>query len=295
MIKAVFLAALMLIPAAAQAQQLANQLFGAKTAGSQQAPMPIGSYAKGCAAGLVELPETGPSWQAMRLSRGRNWGHPELLDFIIDLSRTAQEIGWKGLYVGDMSQPRGGPMTSGHASHQIGLDVDIWQLPPKSLGLSRAEREKISSIPVRSADQRSVTKNWTSRHQAVMRAAALDPRVDRIFVAAAVKIEMCKTATRKDKDWLQKIRPVAGHETHFHVRLKCPKGARLCETQKPTVAELSKGGDGCDETLRWWVTDYLNPPKPTKKPDNPPPRKRHPREYTMADLPNQCKDVLASR
>ncbi len=295
MIKVLFLAALMLIPATAQAQQLANQLFGAMTSGSKQDAMPIGSYAKGCAAGLVELPESGPSWQAMRLSRGRNWGHPELLDFIIDLSRTAQEIGWKGLYVGDMSQPRGGPMTSGHASHQIGLDVDIWQLPPKSLTLSRAEREKISSIPVRSADQRSVTKNWTSRHQAVMRAAALDPRVDRIFVAAAVKIEMCKTATRKDKDWLQKIRPVAGHETHFHVRLKCPKGARLCETQKPTVAELSNGGNGCDETLQWWVTDYLNPPKPTKKPDNPPPRKRHPREYTMADLPNQCKDVLASR
>lgn len=295
MIKAFCLAALMLIPATAQAQQLANQLFGAKTSGSQQDPMPIGSYAKGCAAGLVELPESGPSWQAMRLSRGRNWGHPELVDFIIDLSQTAQQIGWKGLYVGDMSQPRGGPMTSGHASHQIGLDVDIWQLPPKRLTLSRAEREKISSIPVRSADQRSVTKNWTARHQAVMRAAALDPRVDRIFVAAAVKIEMCKTATRKDKEWLQKIRPVAGHETHFHVRLKCPKGARLCETQKPTVAELSNGGNGCDETLQWWVTDYLNPPKPTKKPDNPPPRKRHPREYTMADLPNQCKDVLASR
>jgi penicillin-insensitive murein DD-endopeptidase len=295
MIKAAFLATLLLVPVTAQAQQLANQLFGAKTSGSQQDPMPIGSYAKGCAAGLVQLPQSGPSWQAMRLSRGRNWGHPELVDFIIDLSQTAQQIGWKGLYVGDMSQPRGGPMTSGHASHQIGLDVDIWQLPPKSLNLSRAEREKISSIPVRSADQRSVTKNWTARHQAVMRAAALDPRVDRIFVAAAVKIEMCKTATRRDKEWLQKIRPVAGHETHFHVRLKCPKGARLCETQKPTVAELSKGGDGCDETLRWWVTDYLNPPKPSKKPDNPPPRKRHPREYTMADLPNQCKDVLASR
>jgi penicillin-insensitive murein endopeptidase len=295
MIKAFLLATLLLAPAGAQAEQLANKLFGAKTNGSQQEPMPIGSYAKGCAAGLVQLPENGPSWQAMRLSRGRNWGHPELVDFIIDLSQTAQQIGWKGLYVGDMSQPRGGPMTSGHASHQIGLDVDIWQLPPKSLSLSRAEREKISSIPVRSDDQRSVTKNWTARHQAVMRAAALDPRVDRIFVAAAVKIEMCKTATRKDKAWLQKIRPVAGHETHFHVRLKCPKGARLCETQKPTVAELSKGGDGCDETLRWWVTDYLNPPKPGKKPQDPPPRKRHPREYTMADLPNQCKDVLASR
>ena len=38
-------------------------------------------------------------------------------------------------------------------------------------------------------------------------------------------------------------------------------GARSAQTQKPTVKELSKGGNGCDETLTWWVTDYLNPPK----------------------------------
>lgn len=288
------LAMLALMPSAVSAEKLANKLLGAKTEPSQQAPMPIGSYAKGCGAGLVELPETGPTWQAMRLSRNRNFGHPEMIAFLMDLSRTAREIGWAGLYIGDISQPRGGPMTSGHASHQIGLDADIWQLPPKRLNLSRAEREKISSIPVRSADQRSVTNNWTKRHQAVMKAAALDPRVDRIFVAAAVKIEMCKTATKADTKWLQKIRPIAGHDTHFHVRLKCPKGARLCETQKPSVSELSKGGNGCDETLNWWVTDYLNPPKPAKPPKDPPPRKRHPREYTMADLPKQCLDVLAS-
>ena len=137
-------------------------------------------------------------------------------------------------------------MTSGHASHQIGLDADIWMLPPQRLDLSRKERESISSIAVRSADQKSVTANWTPRHQALLRAAASDPRIDRIFVAAAVKIEMCKTATPADKKWLQKIRPIAGHDTHFHVRLKCPKGASLCQTQKPTVSELSKGGNGCD-------------------------------------------------
>ncbi|NEX46132.1 penicillin-insensitive murein endopeptidase [Tabrizicola algicola] len=301
MIRPLMLAAALCAPAlfagAAEAQQLANQLFGAHASPSQQKPMPVGSYAKGCAAGLVELPESGPSWQAMRLSRGRNFGHPEMINFLVDLSRTAQQIGWAGLYIGDISQPRGGPMTSGHASHQIGLDADIWQLPPERLNLTRRERENISSIPVRSADQKSVTRNWTARHHAIMRAAALDPRVDRIFVAAAVKIEMCKTATRADTPWLQKIRPVAGHDTHFHVRLKCPKGARLCETQKPTVAELSKGGNGCDETLTWWVTDYLNPPKSTtKKPVDPDvPRARHPRQFTMADLPKQCQDVLASR
>lgn len=185
-------------------------------------------------------------------------------------------------------------MTSGHASHQIGLDADIWMLPPRSLTLSRAEREKISSIPVRSADQRSVTANWTPQHAALLQMAASDPRVDRIFVAAAVKIEMCKTATRRDKAWLQKIRPIAGHDTHFHVRLKCPDGATLCQTQKPTVAELSKGGNGCDDTLMWWVTDYLNPPKPSKKPKDPAPRVRGAREYTMADLPAQCVSVLSA-
>lgn len=294
MIRRLIFCMALLAPLPAMAEDLANQLFGAKAAPSQQDPMPIGSYAKGCAAGLVQLPETGPSWQAMRLSRNRNYGQPVLVDFLQDLSRDAQKIGWAGLYIGDMSQPRGGPMTSGHASHQIGLDADIWMLPPNRLDLSRKERENISSIPVRSADQRSVTKNFTARHAALLKAAASDKRVDRVFVAAAVKIEMCKTATRADKKWLQKIRPVAGHDTHFHVRLKCPKGAKLCETQTPTVSELSNGGNGCDDTLMYWVSDaYLNPPKPTK-PEKPSPPVRGPRDYTMADLPAQCQDVLSS-
>ncbi|PTE16404.1 penicillin-insensitive murein endopeptidase [Fuscovulum blasticum DSM 2131] len=285
------------LPAPAMADQLANKLFGAVDAPSRQDSMPIGSYARGCAAGLVELPQTGPTWQAMRLSRGRNFGQPVMVNFLIELSQAAAQIGWgQGLYIGDISQPRGGPMTSGHASHQIGLDADIWWLAPRRLDLSVKERENISSIPMRSADQRSVTENWGPRAAALLKIAASDPRVDRIFVAAAIKIEMCKTAKRSDKKWLQKIRPVAGHDTHFHVRLKCPKGARLCETQKPTVADLSNGGDGCDDTLMWWVTDYLNPPKKGgKKPkEDDAPRKKGPREFTMADLPKQCRDVLAS-
>jgi penicillin-insensitive murein endopeptidase len=295
MIRKLLLCIALLMPLPAQAEKLANKLFGAVDQPSQQDAMPIGTYARGCAAGLIELPETGPTWQAMRLSRHRNFGHPVLVQYLEDLSQTATQIGWRGLYIGDMGQPRGGPMTSGHASHQIGLDADIWMLPPKSLSLSRKDRENISSIPVRSADQKSVTAHWTPRHAALLKAAASDPRIDRIFVAAAVKIEMCKTAKRSDKKWLQKIRPIAGHDTHFHVRLKCPKGATLCETQSPTVSELSNGGDGCDETLAWWVSDaYLNP-KPVKDPGPPPPRKKGPREFTMADLPRQCANVLSSR
>jgi penicillin-insensitive murein endopeptidase len=290
------LSALVLLTQPASAENLANRLFGSMTNASAQNPMPVGSYARGCAAGLVQLPESGPTWQAMRLSRNRNWGQPQLIEFLQQLSVAATKVGWAGLYIGDISQPRGGPMTSGHASHQIGLDADVWMLPPRRLNLTRAEREEISSIPVRSADQRSVTENWTPDHKALLQAAASDPRVDRIFVAAAVKIEMCRTATTADRKWLQKIRPVAGHDTHFHVRLKCPKGAKLCKPQTPTVAELSNGGSGCDDTLMWWVTDYLNPPKSAKVPKDPDaPVVKGPRQFTMADLPKQCVDVLSSR
>ncbi len=289
----ILLMILALLAGPAAANPPANQLFGAHRAASSQPAAAIGSYARGCAAGLVQLPETGPTWQAMRLSRNRNWGHPDMIAYIQWLSQQATTIGWNGLYVGDISQPRGGPMTSGHASHQIGLDADIWMLRPNRLDLTRAERENISSISVRTEDQRAINSNWTRGHHALLQLAASHPQVDRIFVAAAVKIEMCRTATRSDTAWLQKIRPIQGHNYHFHVRLKCPRGSSNCQTQTPTVAELSNGGNGCDDTLMWWVTDFLNPPKKVER-QPAAPRQRHPREFTMADLPQQCAAVLAS-
>ena len=288
----ILVSTLVLLASPGLSQTKANQLFGAKTSASRQQPAAFGSYAKGCAAGSVQLPETGPTWQAMRLSRNRNWGHPATMEYIKDLSAfAARQPGWAGLYIGDISQPRGGPMTSGHQSHQIGLDIDIWMLPPKRLNLTRREREALSSINVRAKSQKSVNSNWTEVHGRIIEAAARDDRVDRIFVTPPVKIWFCERAKRSDKKWLQKIRPIFGHNYHFHVRLKCPKGSRGCVTQKPTVAELSKGGNGCDETLRWWVTDYLNPPKVTK-PAKPKKKKRGARDYTMADLPKQCAQVL---
>ena len=180
-------------------QGLSNELpaskqFGAASTGTSGEPMPVGRHAQGCLAGAIQLPESGPTWQAMRLSRNRHWGHPELIEFIVDLSDKAASLGWNGLYIGDMSQPRGGPMTSGHTSHQIGLDVDIWMLPPGRLDLSRQEREEISSVSVRTSDQTGVNENWTDTHMQVLKAAASDPRVDRILVSAAVKVAMCRDA-----------------------------------------------------------------------------------------------------
>lgn len=282
------------------AQTKANKLFGAKSTPTQQTPSALGSYANGCLAGAEALPETGATWQAMRLSRNRNWGHPETISFLKRLSAKAAILpGWKGLYIGDISQPRGGPMLTGHQSHQMGLDADIWLLPPKRLDLSRQARENISSISVRTNDQRNVNGNWTSAHMALIKAAAKDPAVDRIFITPPAKIWMCKHA-KGNKRWLQKVRPYWGHHYHFHVRLKCPKGSTGCKKQTPTVGQLSKTATGCDKDLTWWVTAALQPPDPTvkkpkKKPKKVVKKKKRARDFVMADLPPRCTQVLKSK
>src|SRR4029078_4403647 len=90
------------------------------------------------AAGATATPPDGETWQVMRLSRNRNWGHPNLIQLLQKLSARLPQInGWPGLLVGDISQPRGGPMITGHASHQIGLDADVWLTPMPQRRLSR--------------------------------------------------------------------------------------------------------------------------------------------------------------
>lgn len=262
--------------------RVAKNLFGHKPIASSQRSQSFGGYARGCQAGAVQLAETGPTWQAMRLSRNRNWAQPQTVDFIQDLSRyAATQSGWAGLYVGDLSQPRGGPMLTGHASHQTGLDADIWMLPPRRLNLNRQEREDLSSISMRRMSGAFTNSKWTPQHEAVLRRAASDPRVARIFVFPGAKVEMCKNASG-DRSWLNKIRPWWGHHYHFHVRLKCPAGASGCTNQAPPPA-----GDGCADA-QGWVDRILNPPPPD--PNATPRAPRGP--LTMAQLPSQCVGVL---
>jgi penicillin-insensitive murein endopeptidase len=270
------------IPAAMQGVQ-AKQLFGAQRGASEHSPAAYGSYAKGCLAGGVALPESGPTWQAMRLSRNRNWGHPETIDLVQKLSRVAaQQPGWSGLYVGDISQPRGGPMLTGHASHQMGLDADIWLRPADNLNLSVTQRENISSISMQKANGAYTNSQWTRAHHEIVKAAAKDPRTARIFIFAGAKAQMCKDEQGGDREWLRKVRPWYGHHYHFHVRLNCPSGAKGCMPQ-----EAVPPGDGCADADEW-VRNILNPPPPD--PNAPAPKPK--RELTMADLPGQCVAVL---
>ncbi|PWB82445.1 MAG: penicillin-insensitive murein endopeptidase [Methylocystaceae bacterium] len=260
----------------------AKELFGRATRPAPLDPEPIGFYSHGCLAGAEALPVDGPTWQVMRLSRNRNWGHPALIAFLQRFApAAARASGWPGILVGDISQPRGGPMLTGHASHQIGLDADIWLTPAPQRELTRAEREEMSATDVVREDRLDVDPNvWTDQHLAVIRAAAISPEVQRIFVNAAIKRAICRSA-RGDRSWLAKVRPMWGHNYHFHIRLFCPRGAEACADQDPTPA-----GDGCDASLAWWFTEEaLHPKKSTKS--WPP--------MTMAKLPSDCREVLDAK
>ena len=279
-------AALSFATTAAQGQALAKDYFGHVQNPSGGKAQSIGSYAQGCIAGAETLPETGPTWQAMRLSRNRNHGHPVLIDFVKDLSKfAATQEGFAGLYIGDMSQPRGGPMLSGHASHQIGLDADIWALAPKRLNLSRNERENISSVSLVTDDFKSVNGNFTQAHYNILKKAASDPRVARIFITPAVKLKICDV-TSGNPDWLGKLRPWWGHNYHFHVRLKCPSGSSNCKDQWPV-----EKGDGCDHAREFYgmhITKTIPLPKNDNKDEEP----KKPVVKNLDWLPKQCAALV---
>src|SRR5215203_6898581 len=156
----------------------AKELFGRKMLPAAMPTRVHGFYAHGCIAGAEGLPINGDNWQVMRLSRNRYWGHPDLVALVKRLAaRARKDAGWPGILVGDMSQPRGGPMFTGHASHQVGLDADIWLTPMPDRELTRLEREEMSATNVVRPDMLDVDmKVWTPGHLAIIRAAAQDPK-----------------------------------------------------------------------------------------------------------------------
>jgi len=270
-------------PAAKIASTPAKQLFSAEKLPSLGKAMAIGYYPRGCLAGGEPLPVTGPTWQVMRVSRNRYWGHPSLINFLERFAPlAAKATGWHGILVGDLAQPRGGPLPYGHMSHQIGLDVDIWFMPMPDHVLSKEEREKISAINLVSDDWKHVNpKTWSPSYIAFIKTAAEQPEVERVLVNAAIKKEMCRVQGDKHPAWMDKVRPWYKHHDHIHVRLRCPADSPNCRHQPPVPHEA-----GCGKELDYWFSDrVLHPPKPTK-PSKPA------RPLMLSDLPPACKNVI---
>jgi penicillin-insensitive murein endopeptidase len=259
-------------------QDAAKRVFGLAASPAPGPARAIGSYTRGCVAGATALPADGPNWQVMRPSRDRAWGHPVLIAFLERLAATAAGAAqWPGLLVGDIAQPRGGPMLTGHASHQLGLEADLWLTPMPDRRLSAAERDQMPATDVVAANGDDVDPEaWRPEHRKLLEAAARSPGVARIFVNPAIKRALCREAGG-DRGWLRRIRPWWGHNYHFHLRLECPRGDNDCQGQPAPPA-----GDGCGAELDWWFTPEARHPKP-----GPPER-----PLRVADLPPGCAALV---
>ncbi len=245
----------------------AKKLFGAQKIPANITSRAIGSYARGCLAGAKALPVDGDAWQVMRLSRNRNWAHPDMISLVERLAKeTKASDNWNGLLVGDLAQPRGGPMLTGHASHQIGLDADVWLTPMPSRTLSHSERESFQATIMTKSRLEIDKSRWTEAHAKLIKRAANYTEVARIFVHPPIKAELCKWATG-DRSWLAKVRPYYGHNYHFHIRMNCPPGFAGCKNQ---WAPKPKDGTGCGEELGYWLgTLPWKPKRPDPKPVKP--------------------------
>jgi len=266
--------ALILLAGSASAQPRSNAWsdVGTPTAG---APRVIGGAALGCLSGAVQLPLEGAGYQAVRVSRNRHWGHPDTIRFVQEFAAETRRSGLPDLWIGDLAQPRGGPMPWGHVSHQNGLDVDIWlDLLPKP-PQPRAAREEIRITSLVLPDQSGVDpRRFTPAHVAVIRQAAEHPRVDRVIVNHGIKRSLC--AAHRGEAWLRRVRPWRGHDSHMHIRLRCPAGSPDCRDAPPIAA-----GDGCDASLDWWQSEEARRPPARPARPGPPPA-----------LPAACAGVL---
>ncbi len=266
----------------------AKKIFGAMKAPADMKARAIGAYSRGCLAGAKALPIDGTAWQAMRLSRNRNWGHPKLIELLEKYAgEVKQKDNWPGLLVGDISQPRGGPMLTGHASHQLGLDADIWFTPMPSRRLSKTERENLAATSMLASDNLSVNKKvWGEGQVKIVRRVASYPDVERVLVHPAIKKALCETGDT-DRKWLAKVRPYWGHFYHFHVRIGCPADSPACSKQAPIP-----GDDGCGKELDDWYKLLTAPPKPKPRSVEPVKPVKPKPPLTLADLPPECGDVV---
>lgn len=235
----------------------------------------VGGYSNGCIIGAQPLALKGEGYQVIRSIKNRFYGHPQLLSYLQNLGQRAKASGIPPILIGDMGMPAGGRFSSGHASHQTGLDADIWlRFGPMDDATAR-NPAGLATIMVDRASQTVDESVWTEKHTKLLKLAATDSRVDRIFVNPAIKVKLCNTAGA-DRSWLRKIRPWYAHDSHFHVRLGCPADAPACENQAPVPA-----GDGCGAELYSW----FEPAKPTSKP----------KSKTLPQPPQLCQMILSSQ
>ena len=172
-----------------------------------------GSHTSGRLRRGVQLPASGvhyTTWDPI-LRRGpnrhwRRWGHDRALRTILRVIKSHRKAnpGSPRVLVGDISRPRGGDFgirygKPGHASHQIGLDVDIYYPRRDRREIAPTRFGHVDPVPSQDLVSRFVSAGATF-----------------VFVGP-------KTGLRGPR---RVVMPLAHHDNHLHVRFPAQPDGR---------------------------------------------------------------------
>ncbi len=178
-------------------------------------------------------------FEVVNPGRNRHFSTYEMADMISRLGENIVQIFNKKLYVGNISQNKGGHLPP-HVSHQIGLDADLGY-PATQDGVKFPVVVQMKSRQYNPSSY-SVAKTYELLKFAFKQD---DIKVDRIFTDRIIKKALCDYAIKsgefasKDKELVQNLFQsmdhVDGHGDHFHVRLKCSSYDPGCRQKIYTV------------------------------------------------------------
>jgi penicillin-insensitive murein endopeptidase len=205
---------------------------------------PIGSYSNGSIQNSVNLPEEGNGFMRLFVDRNRGWGSKELVSMIIETSSEINQLfpDKDRLQVGDLGAQTGGQI-SRHGSHQNGLDVDLTYYRNNEREQGAEHTNGFTELMVKDG---KLSKNFDiPRNWELMKTLHKHGKIQRIFVDAVIKTELCKYSKRVEdyRDYsevLRSLRPYQNHADHLHVRLYCPPEAQECVAQEEVPV-----GPGC--------------------------------------------------
>ncbi|MBC7371209.1 MAG: penicillin-insensitive murein endopeptidase [Bdellovibrionaceae bacterium] len=191
------------------------------------------------------LPASGDGFVRLN-SPDTSWGTGMMISLI--QNSTAYFVGHypmkNKVYVASIAQEHGGPYGP-HNSHQNGLDGDILFMGQTKYGTVLDDVGQVTS-------KFNPELNWAywkliSRQKIVIESKPVSA-VYMIFVAPVLKDYLCNWATQngmlsdpENAEIMRRLRRTAGHDTHFHVRLRCSPYYADCNQLGDIAA-----GTGCD-------------------------------------------------
>jgi penicillin-insensitive murein endopeptidase len=170
------------------------------------------------------LPESGDGFVRLNAA-DTTWGAGMMISLLTNSSAYyVQNFSPRKIYVASISQQNGGAYGP-HHSHENGLDADVLFMGQTKYGTVLDSQGQITA-------KFDPQKNWNFWRllisQKILAHGQPTTAVYMIFVAPVIKDFLCQWAAGQNlladpvnAEVMRRLRRTAGHDTHFHVRLKC--------------------------------------------------------------------------